>query len=428
MELIELNGLVKLLKERAIQLPLIHSVYDGDVYDNWNSNEVKYGSLNIGLQSVSYDGNFCTYNFILYYGDRLLQYNANRNSVISDGINAIQSVLNYLDTLYYIDVNTTINYTPFEQKFADYLAGVYCNVSITTESTVGVCSDMLDDTTEPTIDYKGLVITSLVDDNEIGFIKAGNMSVLQYSYDGNVWMDCTATDRFTLQENQKICFRGIKTSGNNTIEFDIQQPVSLSGNILYLVNYENPTITGVPAYGLNRTFYGCKGIINAKDLTVPVSTTANAYNYMFTDCINMEITPTLIGTMPYNLTTMTYMFSNCKALKEIWALITPLNANQEPFTCTNFAYPAPSNPGIFYKAKTATWKGYPVGWVGEDVDVNIDSKDISYSKGYEAGINTYNNQKSGIATLEMRVVNNDEMYQKGYEKGIEDAKIMEGEL
>ena len=31
-------------------------------------------------------------------------------------------------------------YTPFEQQFMDYLAGVYATVEITTESPIGLCS------------------------------------------------------------------------------------------------------------------------------------------------------------------------------------------------------------------------------------------------------------------------------------------------
>ena len=39
-----------------------------------------------------------------------------------------------------MDIPEQIDYTPFEQKFMDYIAGVYATVEITTESTLGLCS------------------------------------------------------------------------------------------------------------------------------------------------------------------------------------------------------------------------------------------------------------------------------------------------
>lgn len=133
------NELVDLIKEIALEQKPIVSAYDGDVYENWNSAEVKYGSFNVGLQSMTYSGNLITYSFIFYYGDRLLQDKSNVNSVYSDGILAIQSVINVLNNEYHIDIPEQIIYTPFQQKFMDYLAGVYAQVDITSESELGLC-------------------------------------------------------------------------------------------------------------------------------------------------------------------------------------------------------------------------------------------------------------------------------------------------
>ena len=134
------NEITDKIKEIAISLETVNSVFDGDVYDNWNSSKIKYGSFNVGLQNVSNDGNFCTYTFIFYYGDRLTQDKSNVNSIYTDGINTIQSVINILNTLDMVDIQEPITFTPFEQNFMDYLAGVYTQVNITTDSTLGYCS------------------------------------------------------------------------------------------------------------------------------------------------------------------------------------------------------------------------------------------------------------------------------------------------
>lgn len=133
------NELIIKIKEVANEQP-IGSVYDGDVYKNWNSAEVNYGSVNIGLQSITYNSNLCTYTIVLYYGDRLMQNGANCNSIFSDGVTILQSIINTLNTESNIDIPEEVEYTPFEQQFADYLAGVYTTIAVTTDSELGLCS------------------------------------------------------------------------------------------------------------------------------------------------------------------------------------------------------------------------------------------------------------------------------------------------
>lgn len=134
------NEITDKIKEIAISLETVNSVFEGDVYENWNSAEIKYGSFNVGLQNVSNDRNLCTYTFVFYYGDILTQDKSNVNSIYTDGINTIQSVINVLNTLDMVDIQEPITFTPFEQNFMDYLAGVYAQVNITTDSTLGYCS------------------------------------------------------------------------------------------------------------------------------------------------------------------------------------------------------------------------------------------------------------------------------------------------
>lgn len=132
------NELINKIKQIALNQH-VKSVYDGDVYESWNSAEVKYSSVNVGLENISYDSNLCTYTVVLYYADRLLQDKANVNSIYSDGIRVLQSILNNLNQVDGVDVTFPVNYTPFEQQFMDYLAGVYATVEIVCESELGLC-------------------------------------------------------------------------------------------------------------------------------------------------------------------------------------------------------------------------------------------------------------------------------------------------
>lgn len=135
--------LINKIKEVAFSQKTVNSVYDGDVYTNWNSSTVKYGSVNIGIEAVRVEGQLAYHDLILYYGDRLLQSDTNSNNIYVDGINTLQSIINLLNTIDYVNIDAPVTYTPFNQSFADYLAGVYCRVTITTDSSLGMCS--LDD-------------------------------------------------------------------------------------------------------------------------------------------------------------------------------------------------------------------------------------------------------------------------------------------
>lgn len=135
--------LMDAIKKIALFQNLVQSSFDGDVYNNWNSSEIKYASFNVGLESASYSNNLITYNLVLYYGDRLQQDKSNVNQIYTDGINSLQSVINYLNRASNIEIAGDILYTPFEQTFADYLAGVYTQIALTTESSLGDCYDSL---------------------------------------------------------------------------------------------------------------------------------------------------------------------------------------------------------------------------------------------------------------------------------------------
>lgn len=152
--------LINAIKQIAISQQTVYSVYDGDVYDNWNSAETKYGSVNISMQGIVNNGNYTTYTLLLYYGDRLQQDKRNVNSIYTDGVNTLQSIINLLNTHDFIDIDSTVNYTLFEQKFMDYLAGAYCQIRVTTDSMLGYCA--LDDYVY--IDDKDRLIIKLIDE------------------------------------------------------------------------------------------------------------------------------------------------------------------------------------------------------------------------------------------------------------------------
>ena len=120
----------------------IQSLYEGDVYDHWNNNEVQYHSACFALESVETKEDVKAYNLIVYVADRLTEDCSNRVQCFDTSEAAIEKMLNILtdsgrsDNLW---VEDTRQYTPFEQKFADNLAGVYVRIKLNTTNELNLC-------------------------------------------------------------------------------------------------------------------------------------------------------------------------------------------------------------------------------------------------------------------------------------------------
>lgn len=139
-------GMVELInhiKEVAASLSMVQSVYSEDVYINWNSKEVKFASVNVAVETITRNETNAEYAVVLYYADRLLQDRSNSEAVYNDAVNVLQTILTNLNED--LEVVYPVQYTPFSQKFADYLAGAYCRVNI--QAPFDICS-YIESTTE----------------------------------------------------------------------------------------------------------------------------------------------------------------------------------------------------------------------------------------------------------------------------------------
>lgn len=138
MNKIELN---KYIESISSQIPLIHSFYTDDVYEVWNSEEVRYGSLSFCITSSSVNDSTTVWNATVYYADRLLEDKSNRDAIQTDSINIITSIMNAVamdEDIVSINYPTQIEL--FEQRFADYLSGGYAVMQIETQNSVSKCN------------------------------------------------------------------------------------------------------------------------------------------------------------------------------------------------------------------------------------------------------------------------------------------------
>ena len=111
------------------------TVNTGNIFDlNTDNTQVKYGAFCIQQQEHIQEGDYIRYNFNLFYVDRLLENRKNKLEVQSTGISTLQNIINGLKDIDLIDVDTTISYQTFTERFAAECAGAYCSMSIISQT------------------------------------------------------------------------------------------------------------------------------------------------------------------------------------------------------------------------------------------------------------------------------------------------------
>lgn len=118
------------VKQIALNTKKVESFYEGDVYTNWNSLNVTYGSFDVNINYIRRINNFDIVNVSFYFGDKLKNDSSNLFQVQTDGFRVIMNVINHLKEEYEIEDYEDIQVHPFFQQFSDILAGCYCDVNI----------------------------------------------------------------------------------------------------------------------------------------------------------------------------------------------------------------------------------------------------------------------------------------------------------
>lgn len=122
--------LLNRLKNISTTHVLVHEYGEGDIYEYLNSGEHKYPCVFLTVSSIKSSVTGTSYNFTLFYTDRLVDNSDNKVSVQSTGINVLQQIINRLLQEYPMCEASNIDYTPFTEKFTDMCAGVFCDVVI----------------------------------------------------------------------------------------------------------------------------------------------------------------------------------------------------------------------------------------------------------------------------------------------------------
>lgn len=156
---------------------------------------------------------------------------------------------------------------------------------------------------------------------------------LSYSVNGGPWHDFDIVEGGAASQNipvitlpsagDKVYFRAKGTNGaiggDNSYDaegnrFSITGEADVSGNIMYLLNGDNPAMTlPFTCYVFGYLFYQCKAIVNAQDLRLPADAYMYCYSHMFYGCTSLISAPELPA---MGLSDFCYegMFANCTSL------------------------------------------------------------------------------------------------------------------
>lgn len=125
-----LYTLIHRIKNISKSHALVNDFGEGDVYEYMNSGEHKYPCVFLTLNSVLTDSTSTNYNFTLFYIDRLTDDSVNKVNVQSMGISIIKQIVSRLIIEEPVLETSSIECTPFTEKFADYCGGAFATITV----------------------------------------------------------------------------------------------------------------------------------------------------------------------------------------------------------------------------------------------------------------------------------------------------------
>lgn len=135
-----LYEIVNKLKDIAKKQPNINYVGEGDIYTLNSLPNIDYSVFFVTQTTHRQRENTLVYTLYLYYIDRLFTDECNTLDVQSNGIVALENIINTLYNGEDITIDGEITYNTFTHRFADACAGVYATVNIVVDNNLGICS------------------------------------------------------------------------------------------------------------------------------------------------------------------------------------------------------------------------------------------------------------------------------------------------
>lgn len=136
----KLYEIINTLQQIASAQPAVNNVFEGSVYQLNELKDIKYASVVISQEQHTQDRDFITYNFNIFYVDRLTADGSNKLSVQSTALDVLANIVLAMDELGFDFTN--IYYNTFTQRFEAECAGAYATVSFLAPAEL--CADWYD--------------------------------------------------------------------------------------------------------------------------------------------------------------------------------------------------------------------------------------------------------------------------------------------
>lgn len=134
-----LIDIINRLKNTAKNVKNINYVGDGDIYTLSTFPNLDYSVFFVTQTNHSMDKNTINYTLTLFYVDRLLNDSSNRLQIQSTGIVTLTNIINKFVNENDVEIDGNIQFTTFNQRFADECSGVFANVTFVVDNNLGIC-------------------------------------------------------------------------------------------------------------------------------------------------------------------------------------------------------------------------------------------------------------------------------------------------
>ena len=134
--------LINAIEVLAVKHNLVSSFVEGDNVFEVNSSDNLYPVVYLTSKPHQLGHPTSTYNFYIYYVDRLLEDKSNRLYIQNSGMKAINDLILDIIELDKTDCTYPISINTFTEKFTDECAGVWAEISIETYNDMTECNKM----------------------------------------------------------------------------------------------------------------------------------------------------------------------------------------------------------------------------------------------------------------------------------------------
>ena len=127
-----LKEVIDSLNSIALSQPDINSyVKSGNIYDLNENRDAKYSVFCVtqGTHSYDFEGGFNTFNFILYYVDRLQSDADNKIEIQSTALESLKNIIRVFRKENDIELSTA-SFEVFTESFSALCAGAYATISV----------------------------------------------------------------------------------------------------------------------------------------------------------------------------------------------------------------------------------------------------------------------------------------------------------